>query len=449
MTNGEFGPPETVAVATDDAWPDSVDVVVVGGGIVGASTAFFLTQQGVSVLLCEKGRIAGEQSSRNWGWVRKMGRDPREVPLMIESERIWRGLSEAVGADTGYRASGIVYLCEGADDLARRESWLRSADGFGLDSRFVTASELSEILPGAARQWAGALYTQSDGRAEPQRATSAIATAARRNGATVMAGCAVRGVERSAGRVSAVVTEKGRVSCSNVVLAGGAWSGLFCRSLGLRLPQLKVLASVMRVAPFDGGPEAAAASISGFAFRKRQDGGYTVANGSVNIAEIVPDSFRYLRDFLPAWRAERRYIKLRVGRRTLTEARLPSRWALDRPTPFERARVLNPKPSGAALAAARRHLEAAFPAFRGKATTRSWGGLIDATPDAVPVISPVQALPGLFVATGFSGHGFGIGPGAGRLMADLVTGGPTITDPAPFRFERFAEGSHSLPESGL
>ena len=449
MKTGEFGPPETVPVATDAALPDAVDVVVIGGGIVGASTAFFLAQRGVAVLLCEKGRIAGEQSSRNWGWVRKMGRDPRELPLMIESERIWRGLSEAVGADTGYRQSGIVYLCEGESDLARREAWLGRAAGFGLNSRFVTAAELQEVLPGAARQWAGALYTASDGRAEPQRATPAIAAAAQRRGATVMAGCAVRGVERSTGKVSAVVTEKGRVACGSVALAGGAWSGLFCRSLGLRLPQLKVLASVMTVTPFDGGPAAAAASPSGFAFRKRQDGGYTVANGNVNIAEIVPDSFRYLRDFLPARRAERHSIKLRLGARSLAEARTPTRWALDQPTPFERVRVLDPKPSTAALTAARRRLEQAFPVFRGKATTRSWGGLIDATPDAVPVISPVGAAPGLFVATGFSGHGFGIGPGAGRLMADLVAGGPTVTDPAPFRFERFAEGPPASPESGL
>ena len=443
------GAPETVATATDEAVPAAADVVVVGGGIVGASTAFFLSQRAISVVLCEKGRIAGEQSSRNWGWVRKMGRDPRELPLMMESERIWRGSNALVGADTGYRRSGIVYLCEGDADLARREAWFNAVTAFGLDSRFVGAAELRELLPGASRGWAGALYTESDGRAEPQRATPAIAAAARAQGACVVARCAVRGVERSAGKISGVVTEKGRIACSSVVVAGGAWSGLFCRSLGLRLPQLKVLASVMRVEGFDGGPEIAAASPQGFAFRKRQDGGYTVANGNVNVAEIVPDSFRYWRDFLPAWRAERRYIKLRVGKRSWAEARMPTRWALDRTTPFERVRVLDPKPSLSALAAARRRLETAFPAFRGRGVTRAWGGLIDATPDAVPVISGVDALPGLFVATGFSGHGFGIGPGAGRLMADLVTGATPVVDPMPFRFERFDDGSYGGPQAGL
>ncbi len=80
---------------------------------------------------------------------------------------------------------------------------------------------------------------------------------------------------------------------------------------------------------------------------------------------------------------------------------------------------------------------AAFPAFARARIAESWGGLIDSTPDAVPVIAPVHKVPGFFLMSGFSGHGFGIGPGAGRLMSDLVTGGPPVVDPAPFRFERF------------
>jgi glycine/D-amino acid oxidase-like deaminating enzyme len=92
--------------------PARSDVIVVGGGIAGVSTALFLAQRGVSVTLCEKGRIGGEQSSRNWGWVRTMGRDPREIPLSIESLRLWRNMNAIVGAETGYREAGIVYLCD-------------------------------------------------------------------------------------------------------------------------------------------------------------------------------------------------------------------------------------------------------------------------------------------------------------------------------------------------
>ena len=100
--------------------------------------------------------------------------------------------------------------------------------------------------------------------------------------------------------------------------------------------------------------------------------------------------------------------------------------------------MLDPTPSDASLAFARRKLIQAFPAFASMQVAGTWGGLIDVTPDGVPVISAVDGVPGFHLASGFSGHGFGIGPGAGRLMADLVTGGPPLVDPAPFRFARLA-----------
>ena len=433
---------------SDEVQPTAADVVVIGGGIVGVCTALFLAQRGISTVLCEKGEIAGEQSSRNWGWVRKMGRDPRELPLMIESERLWHQMNELVGADTGFQQSGIVYLFWNEKEAARREAWLKHAAPFQLDSRMINGAELDRVLPGSAKPWAGALYTQSDGRAEPEKAAPAIAGAARRHGARILTNCAVRGIETQAGRVSAVVTEKGRIACTTAVLAGGAWSSLFCRNLGLRLPQLKVLASVMRLGAFDGGPDAATWG-PGFAFRKRQDGGYTIANGSANIADIVPDSFRYVLDFLPVLRIEWKELRLRFGNRFLEEARLPKRWKLDEVTPFERVRILDPEPTHSFLDSAMANLERAFPVFRGKSPVNRWAGMIDATPDALPVISPVETLPGFFIATGFSGHGFGIGPGAGQLMADLVTGDPPIVDPMPFRYSRFSDGSHPMPITGM
>jgi glycine/D-amino acid oxidase-like deaminating enzyme len=440
--------PRVDPVTSDETLPTRADVVIVGGGIIGVSTALFLAQKGISTVLCEKGHIAGEQSSRNWGWVRKMGRDPRELPLIIESSRLWQGMNERVEAETGFRKTGIFYLCESKQDLAKREAWLAHAKPYQLDSRIVTGEEFDRLLPGSAGRWAGALYTASDGRAEPQRAAPAIARAAQRLGATILTGCAVRGIETAAGRTAAVVTEKGRIACDAVVLAGGAWSSRFCRNLGLRLPQLKVLASVMRTAPVDGGPESAAWG-PGFAFRKRLDGGYTVAHGSANVAEIVPDSFRFFFDFLPVLRIEWKDVRLRVGRRFLDEWHLPKRWALDEVSPFERVRVLDPEPAAADIEAAKTNLARAFPVFKNVPIAERWAGLIDATPDTVPVISPVETIPGFFIATGFSGHGFGIGPGAGRLMTDLVTGGPPVVDPSPFRFSRFTDGSRPKPTTGV
>ena len=177
---------------------------------------------------------------------------------------------------------------------------------------------------------------------------------------------------------------------------------------------------------------------NGFAARKRQDGGYTIASGHENIVDIVPKSFRYALDFLPALRKEWRSLNFRVGGRFLDEVRIPNRWEMDEASPFEYCRVLDPKPSKKLSDLALVNLKQAFPVFEKAEIAQRWAGYIDVTPDAVPVISAIDKVPGFHIATGFSGHGFGIGPGAGRLIADLVSGRTPMIDPKPFRLERFA-----------
>jgi glycine/D-amino acid oxidase-like deaminating enzyme len=436
--------PRVDPVRSDEALPAQTDVVIIGGGIIGTSTALFLAQKGVRTVLCEKGHIAGEQSSRNWGWCRKMGRDPRELPLIIESLRLWQGMNELVEAETGFRQAGIMYLAESQAELGQFESWLVHARQYQLDTRVISRVEAAELMPGLTGGWTGALYTASDGKAEPQRAAPAIAEAARRHGAAIVTHCAVRGIETSGGRVSAVVTENGRIICQTVVLAGGAWCRLFCGHLGIELPQLKVLATVMRTQPLEGGPEISASG-GLFGFRKRMDGGYTVATLGVRTIDLVPDHFRLLPAYLPAIRLHWKKLRVRVGNRWREEWRVPRRWRLDETSPFEAVRVLDPEPDRFVVERARRATAEAFPVFRNAVIAESWGGMIDVMPDAIPVISPVESLPGFFIATGFSGHGFGIGPGAGKLVADMVAGDPTLVDPAPFRLSRFTDGSNPRP----
>ncbi len=431
--------PRVEPVRSDAVLPARADVVVVGGGIIGASTALFLARKGVSVLLCEKGAIAAEQSSRNWGWCRKMGRDPRELPLAIESLRLWREMDTLTGAQTGWRESGILYLSRTKAELAAREAWLACVHPFQLDTRLVTGAEAAKLLPGLAGDWTGGLYTPSDGRAEPQLAAPAIAEAARKHGAAIVTGCAVRGVETQAGRIAAAVTERGRVACDAVVVAGGAWSRLFCGSLGISLPQLKVMSSVLRTDPLDG-PEISCGGF-GFGLRKRLDGGYNVASWSGNLHDITPDTLRLFPDFIPSLRVKWREMRLRLGTGFIDAWRVPRRWALDQASPFERVRVLDPEPYRPILERGRTSATAAFPAFGAMRVAETWGGVIDVTPDELPVISAVDTLPGFFLATGFTGHGFGIGPGAGQLMAELVTGGAPAVDPTPFRFSRFGGAS--------
>jgi len=437
--------PPVDLVRSNPTIPATTHVVVIGGGIIGACTAFFLARKGIPTVLCEKGEIAGEQSSRNWGWCRKMGRDPREVPLAMEAMRLWTEMNSLVGAETGFRRSGIVYLCRTQAELAKREAWLEQVGGpLGLDTRLLTRDQINRVLPGLAGSWLGALSTPSDGRAEPAHAAPAIAQAARRLGATVLTRCAVRGVETVAGRIAGVVTERGTIACQSLVLAGGVWSSLFCRPLNLRLPQLRVLSSVMRTEPLPNGPEASASGF-GFGLRKRLDGGYTVASWSGNVVDIVPDSFRFVRDFFPAVRARRRDVRLRLGGQFVRELVQPRRWKLDQLSPFETVRILDPPPIQPILEQARTHVTAAFPVFQSMRVAESWSGMIDVTPDGIPVISGVHSLPGFFIATGFTGHGFGIAPGAGRLMAELVTGETPVVDPAPFRYSRFSDGTRPKP----
>ena len=154
------------------------------------------------------------------------------------------------------------------------------------------------------------------------------------------------------------------------------------------------MSSVMRTEKFDAGPDV---SCSGFGFgvRKRLDGGYNVASWSGNVVDIVPDTFRFAADFLPSLRLQWRNMRLRVGGKFLEEWQVPRHWALDAPSPFERVRTLDPEPYEPILDQARKHLTAAFPAFRDMQVAESWGGVIDVTPDAVPVISGGRHAAGL------------------------------------------------------
>lgn len=436
-------------VSSDSTLPQQASVCVIGGGVAGVSTALELAERGIDVVLLEKGEIAAEQSSRNWGWCRQMGRDPREIPLIQVSMSLWDGMDARIGGATGFTRCGILYLCETEEQLAAKGDWFeKNARPAGLATRMIGAKEANELQPGCTVPWKGALYTPNDGRAEPFIAVPLMAEALKRKGGKVFTNCAVRGLETRAGRIASVVTEKGAIACDTVVLAGGAWSRRFCDNLGIALPQLSVVNSVMRTEPLDTG---LTRTCSGghFTFRKRMDGGYTVTHNHFSVADIVPDSFRLFRAFLPALMLDRKGLRLRLGKRFMDEAKLKRRWALDEVSPFEQVRILDPEPVRDILEEAEAALKQYYPVFKPMKIAERWAGCIDAVPDAVPVISKVDKLPGFHLCTGFSGHGFGLGPGAGKLMAEMVTGEKTCVDPSPFRYTRFFDGSNPRPTTGL
>jgi glycine/D-amino acid oxidase-like deaminating enzyme len=432
--------PYVDSVRSDEQLPATTGVVIIGGGIIGTSAALSLAARGIAVVLCEKAYVACEQSSRNWGWCRQTGRDEREMPLIVESLRLWRDMDRLTESATGFRECGVMYVGESEEDERRFQAWLEMARPFDIGARLLHGSDVERLMAGAQKRYRCALHVPSDGCAEPQKAAPAIARAAQRMGAVILAHCAARGLERQSGRVSGVITERGTIRCDAVILAGGAWTSLFCASLGIRLPQLKVLSSVMRTAPLAGAPDTCT-YMDEVAYRKRLDGGYTVARGSGFVVPVVPDSMRYLREFLPTVSKERGHMKLRLNAQSFREWTGRRRWPLDRPSPFELDRVLDPPPDRALNRAAHEAMVRLYPQFRDVPIVQQWAGYIDVTPDVVPYIGPTGALPGLIVATGFSGHGFGIGPGAGRLAADLATAQTPSVDPTPFRLSRFEDGS--------
>lgn len=441
----EMSSPPVDSVQDNERLPEAADVVVIGGGIAGISAAYYLAKRGVSVAVVEKGKVGAEQSSRNWGWVRQSGRDTAELPLIREALRLWGDLGEEIGADLGFRRTGILGVSKNPADVARWERWIEKARQHQIHSKLLTAQEVKALVPGASENWIGGMYTPSDGRAEPSMATPALAHAAQKLGMSLHQNCAARGIETAAGKVSAVVTEKGTIRTQSVLCAGGIWSTLFCRRHGIELPQVGVRGSALRTSR---APEVFAGNLGtpGFAMRRRLDGGYTIAMRNRGRIDLTLDSFRYAWRFWPTYKQNWRYASVRFGLPFFQSLMRSESWSFDQASPFEAIRIFDPEPDDALLARGIAEFKAAFPAMKDVTIGHSWSGMIDHLPDAIPVISAVDKLPGFYLSTGYSGHGFGIGPGAGRLAADLITGAAPLVDPTPFRYSRLVDGTRLAPE---
>jgi glycine/D-amino acid oxidase-like deaminating enzyme len=435
-------PVEVQKVADSASFPSQVDVVVIGAGIVGTCTAYELSRKGVSVALLEKGIVAGEQSSRNWGWVRQQNRDIHELALAMYSLRRWGELGAEIGRDLGFRRSGILYCTKSEEDVARWKKWGEAASVQGFRSQILTASQTNERATGGTSTWVGGVWSPSDGRAEPSLAVPAIAEAAKESGVSLHQNCAVRGLEIAGGRVAGVWTERGLVKASTVVCAGGAWASRFSNRYGIELPVANIGGTAIKTTPAPEVVQAGCVSASNVVLRRRIDGSYTVAVPGHGTLNITPRGMRYAIKFYEMYRSKiGKKLKYRLNSSFWNGPDALGGWENDEISPFERNRILDPAPDTELAKLAMKNLESEYPALKGIGVEHAWGGLIDTSPDLVPVISTVEELPGYVIAAGFSGHGFAIGPGAGRLVSEIVMNETPITDIAPYRLSRFADGS--------
>lgn len=433
--------PRIEAVNSDPTLPETADVVIVGGGIIGSAAALFLAERGLSVALIEKGKIAGEQSSRNWGWCREQLRSLPEVPLALKSMALWRGMEERIGENSGFRQTGMMVVTTSEEEIGHWRDWMKDTAHYGMEGSILSAAEVRERIPLTAEKWIAAIESPVDGWAEPAVAAPAMARAAQRKGAVIMQNCAVRGWETQAGRVSHVVTEKGTIRTNQVLVAGGAWSSMLLRHQGISIPQSGVYATAFRTEPSVEVHPGGVGSPK-FSYRRREDGGYTIGLRGRGRVELSPMGLLQAREFFPLFLRRKGEVSLSIGRSFFDGPFAWRRWRNDQPSPFEndRSRIYDPAPDRKLVEAGMEAFREAYPVMTDTGVAETWGGLIDATPDMVPIISPIDGHPGIHVATGFSGHGFALGPGAGWLVASMIAGDTPEVDPAPFALSRFSDG---------
>ncbi|CCV09237.1 AgaE protein [Mesorhizobium metallidurans STM 2683] len=423
---------DQAVMITASAAAQAYDVAIVGGGIMGAATAYNLARAGIKVGLFEKGRIGGEQSSRNWGAVRQQERDAAELPLMIESVRLWMGLEAELGVSLDWHQQGHLSLVYDEITSEVFEKWIPLGREHGLDTRMLTSKEVHHLLPHYRdRDCRGGLFTSSDGCAEPEKVTIAFARAASEKGAEVFELTSVSSIEAQNGQVCALWTEQGCVKADSILVAAGAWTNRLLRPLGIRHPSLWVRGSVGRtgVLPIEIRKLVAWGKT---AYRQRSDGRVNIAVARAAFHDLTGESLLNGMKFLPAATRNWRNLRLSLGSHAVRD--LMGDFA-----DFTTHRTLDPRPDWRRLENTARLFAQEYPEAGPFNLERGWAGFMDFMPDELPVLGETSSCRGLFVAAGFSGAGFGMGPVIGRIMADLIQGNPAGHNLSRFSPKRFSK----------
>ncbi|MDQ3167853.1 MAG: FAD-binding oxidoreductase [Chloroflexota bacterium] len=368
------------------------DVVIIGGGISGTAAAYELSRAGARVVLCERGELASMASGWTLAGVRQSGRHPAELPLASHAVRRWQTLGDELGADVEYRRGGNLRLARDDDQVATIEAVVEGARANGLDLTFLPDNRaVREIAPALAETIVAASWCPTDGHANPTATVLAYAAAATRLGATILTDTTVEEIVVEGGKTTGVRTDGGFLAADVVIVVAGIYSDRLLGLLGLSLPLTPRHVSVIQTVPMPPmlGSVLGTARAE-FAGRQQADGRLRFTGGS------------------------QPWVAADTG--TFADSVQPPAGAVARTVA-----------TGISL----------LPALAEVPIARVWGGLIDMTPDGLPVIERSAAVDGLVIAAGFCGHGFCLGPATGQIICELTTMGRSTLPLDPFRLDRF------------
>jgi glycine/D-amino acid oxidase-like deaminating enzyme len=355
----------------------------------------------------------------------------------MAANKRWRGLSEELDADLEWTMGGNLRLTNDPAQAARYEDWAKLAADRGLDTRVVSDREIRSILSAAAGDWLLGIFTASDGHANPVATCQAYERALRRDGVRLVEGVPAEEIVTSAGRVTGVRTSLGEISAPHVVLAAGSVSAKLARSVKVEIPQHFVRQTVVLTEPVP--PVTRTAAWTGDLFiRQDKSGSLRIAGATRSQVVLDASSLKHTRLYLKSFLANRSQLRVRVDPRSVARAGARFMAAAG-------GDLTAPAPDSGDVAFCLQRIRRYFPDLHEIRLLRTWAGEIDATPDALPVLEASPGLSGLVIATAMSGHGFGVSPVVGEIVAGLVNGEDVPFDLTPFRSSRFNDGSSLEP----
>ncbi|RJO71452.1 FAD-binding oxidoreductase [Nocardia panacis] len=424
--------------------PTTVDVIVIGSGITGAATAAAAAARGASVVLLDKEQgPAREGSGRAQGSLRVQGRHRAEFPLAREALELWT--EAAAESDFELVTGGNLYFHTRHEELPLLSDLVIEAHRAGLtEVRLLDAAATRRIIPCATGPFLGAMWSPLDAQCRPDKGTEHYVRRAERAGARIAYGIKVTELLEAGGSITGVNTTDGPIRAGAVVVAAGVWTPYLVKTVGLDVPIMPVVMSELETDPVE---PLFTQTIRAFGFGARQrPGGQVVVSAGLNAKVshgVSLADFHGLRYWLPRAVAFRKNTKLRLDTKRILE-QIRHRSTLD--TALVPAISPEPPVDKPVVHTALSRLSTVIPRLRNAKISRYWGGVVDMTPDGLPVIDGHAGPKGLVVITGLSGHGFTLGPVLGEIAADLSLDGHTERSIESFRLSRFTDAPVGTPE---